>query len=231
MTRQRDSSPSNTRSCVSTVAGSSATVMRTACPSFCSARLGVSVSKIPATAFTISANAQYATPSPYGMERPCCQRKPSAVAPGFAQQACLADSRFADQGDQPGASLQSGDPQPVAKQVELGFAAHERRSSRPGAIGVNRRRRRDGAPHRGGLGSPGCGDRLTGLEVDRVSRRPVRCLGHEHRIRRSAGPKAIGRADGFADHLTVMVAADQNLARIDADPHLDGLHGVAAGLC
>ena len=144
-TASRDSSPSSTRSCSSTVAGSSATVCGPPVPASLRPRSAYRCrrSRRPPSRSRRATSTRRRRRTGWSVPA-ASESPPPASGPRVAGVSCRFPARRSSVTSRARLSA-VGRPQPLADQVELGFAAHERRSLAPRcAIGVDRRRRRDG---------------------------------------------------------------------------------------
>ena len=227
------SSPTNgRRRCRSQ--GASGSSSATTASSLAPATAGGSVSRIPASALTISPSAQNVIPSPYGRQRPCRQRTRSGIGiderAQLGDQPALAHARLPDDRDQPDRAVPDRPFERVPEEPHLRIPADQWAGRRPGDVGPEARPGRHGAPDRDGLGPALDRGGVEGLVVEDPLGGSVRRLGHDDPAFRrdglEAGSDVRHVADDDASGLVMGTRADQGLSGVHTDPHGEFQRGI-----
>ena len=146
----------------------------------------------------------------------------------LTDKAALADPRLAVNGDEVRAPVARGTLEGVGEQVELGFAADQRRDDGRARGDL---RAVDGADHAPGGELPGAAldlDRLDLLDLDRVEREPPRCRTDQDLHRAGGLLEPCREVDRLAGRERRVRRVDDDLTGLDPDPRLEPelLHAV-----
>ena len=171
---------------------------------------------------TISASGQYVTPSPYGSARPGEHRRALEPVDELARETALPDPRLAEDRDEMRAPVAHGARERVLEQVELLVAPDERRARRrAGRAGLRASAQttrqaatRPGEPLAARARRPASTTTAPAVE-------PVRRRTDQDLARRGGLLQPRGDVHGLAGREGRVAVLDDDLARLDADAHLE----------